>query len=73
VTKRPQHTDGEGNGSSAAELLVEPLGDDRWEWRYVEAATGVQLHSNENYASAEEAAEWARRAYPDLSVAGHDN
>ncbi len=67
MTKQHQPTD------PHAELVVEQIGGDRWEWRYVEREAGVELHSNENYATAEKAAEWARRAYPDLSVAGEDD
>ena len=49
------------------ELHVDTLGDDRWTWRYVEG--DMELHSNEMYATREEAADRARRAYPDVSPA----
>ena len=55
--------------SSEAQLHVEPVGGDRWTWRYVENGTRIELWSNEMYGSREEAAEWARRAFPDLEVA----
>jgi hypothetical protein len=55
--------------SSAAQVRLEAVGGDRWTWRYVEAGTEIELWSNEMYGSREEAAEWARRAYPDLEVA----
>ena len=58
--------------SSEAQLHVEAVPGDRWTWRYAEAGTGIELWSNETYGSQEEAAEWARRAYPDLEVADSD-
>ena len=47
-------------------LHVEPLGD-QWTWRYVEG--DLELHSNETYPTEEEAADRARRAYPDVELA----
>ena len=52
-----------------AELRVESVEDDRWTWRYVEPEDGVELHSNETYATADDAKDWARRAYPDVPLA----
>ena len=49
------------------ELHVDPVGDDMWTWRYVEG--DMELHSNETYSSREEAADKARRAYPDVELA----
>lgn len=50
-----------------AELRVDPLSEGAgWTWRYVEP--GVELNSNETYATREAATNAARRAYPDLSV-----
>ena len=52
-----------------AELRVEAVEDDGFTWCYVEPDSGVELYSNETYATADEAKEWARRAYPDLQLA----
>jgi hypothetical protein len=52
-----------------AELHVDSIVDERWAWRYVEPGTGLELHSNETYGTRQAAAEAARRAYPDLSLA----
>lgn len=48
------------------ELHVDAIEDDRWTWRYVEG--DMELHSNETYSSRDEAADRARRAYPDVEV-----
>ncbi len=40
--------------------------DSAWTWCYVEPGHHVELYSNEFYRTAEEAKEWARRAYPDV-------
>ena len=53
-----------------AELRVEAVEDDGWTWCYVEPEDGVELYSNETYATADDAKDWARRAYPDLPLAG---
>ena len=55
-----------------AELRVEAVEDDGWTWCYVEPEDGVELYSNELYATADDAKDWARRAYPDLPLAGDD-
>ncbi len=52
-----------------AQLQVRQGEDGRWTWRYVEPETGVELDSNESFASRESAVDWARRAYPDLPFA----
>ncbi len=49
------------------ELHVDAVGDDQWAWRYVEG--DMELNSNETFASREEAADKARRAYPDVDLA----
>jgi hypothetical protein len=48
------------------ELHVEPVDDDRWTWRFVEG--DLELQSNEIYSTREDAAERARRAYPDVEL-----
>ncbi len=47
-------------------IHLDPAGDERWTWRYVEDETGLELYSNETFSSRETAMEWARRAYPDV-------
>jgi ubiquinol-cytochrome c reductase cytochrome b subunit len=49
-------------------LYVEPEPGGRWRWRYVEADNDVELCSNETFASADEARESGRRAYPGTPV-----
>jgi ubiquinol-cytochrome c reductase cytochrome b subunit len=49
-------------------LYVEPEPGGRWRWRYLEADYDVELCSNETFASADEARESGRRAYPDTPV-----
>ena len=49
-----------------AELQVLSVEDDGWTWSYVEPEHHVELYSNETYATAEDAKDWARRAYPDV-------
>lgn len=51
------------------QLHVDAVDDDRWTWRYVEQETGLELYSNEMFSSREIAAEWAKRAYPDVPLA----
>ena len=46
--------------------------DERWTWCYVEPATGIELFSNETYATREGATEYARRAYPDVPFADEE-
>jgi hypothetical protein len=55
-----------------AELRVHSVEDDGWTWYYVEPEDGVELYSNETYATADDAKEWARRAYPDVPFAEDD-
>ncbi len=52
-----------------AELRVHPVEGGGWTWCYVEPDDDVELYSNETYATADVAEEWAQRAYPDLEVA----
>ena len=52
-----------------AELRVEAVEDDGWTWCYVEPDDGVELYSNELYATVDDAKELARRAYPDVPLA----
>jgi hypothetical protein len=52
-----------------AELRVEAVEDDGWTWCYVEPERGVELYSNETYTTADDARQWARRAYPDVPLA----
>jgi hypothetical protein len=52
-----------------AELRVQSIEDDGWTWSYVEPEHDVELYSNETYATAEGAKDWARRAYPDVPFA----
>jgi hypothetical protein len=52
-----------------AELHVETVEDDGWTWCYVEPENGVKFYSNETYATADDAGQWARRAYPDVPLA----
>jgi hypothetical protein len=49
-----------------AELRVRSLGEHVWTWAYVEPESDVELYSNETYATADEARDWARRAYPEV-------
>ena len=56
-------------GGAPPEIRVYRL-DGTWGWCYVEPATDIELHSNTNYGSRDEAAAAARLAYPDLPVAG---
>ncbi|MDQ4097608.1 MAG: hypothetical protein M3144_07055 [Actinomycetota bacterium] len=52
-----------------AELRVSQIEDDGWTWCYVDPAHDIELFSNETYESSETAAEWARRAYPEVPFA----
>ncbi len=49
-----------------AELRVQSLDEYGWTWCYVEPETDVELYSNETYPTADDARDWARRAYPDV-------
>jgi hypothetical protein len=55
-----------------AELRVRSVDDDEWTWSYVEPDNDVELYSNEVYPTAEDARDWARRAYPKVPFAEHD-
>ncbi|MCA1672700.1 MAG: hypothetical protein LC799_11020 [Actinobacteria bacterium] len=55
-----------------AELRVQSVEGDGWTWCYVEPEDGVELYSNETFSTADEAKDWARRAYPDLPFAEAD-
>ena len=55
-----------------AELRVQSVEGDGWTWCYVEPEDGVELYSNETFSTVDEAKDWARRAYPDLSFAEAD-
>jgi hypothetical protein len=70
VSKSPPPAEGDetGGGGPRAELQV-VAAEERWTWRYVEPDTGVELDSNETFASREAAVDWARRAYPDVPFA----
>ncbi|MDQ4089170.1 MAG: hypothetical protein M3163_02530 [Actinomycetota bacterium] len=57
------------NQPPRAELRVEAVEGDRWTWCYVEPDDGVKLYSNETYATADDAKDWSRRAYPDVPLA----
>lgn len=47
-------------------LEVERAGDGRWNWRYVDSSTSVDLPGNTTFPNPEEAVASARRAYPDV-------
>ncbi len=57
--------------ASAADAVLElhSRPDGRWTWCYREPDREVELHSNLDYATREEAAISARRAYPDVPFA----
>ena len=52
-----------------AELRVRSVEGDGWTWCYVEPEDDIELYSNETYATADAAKDWARRAYPDVPFA----
>ncbi len=54
--------------SGSAHLRLNSMEGGGWTWSYVEADSDVELHSNERYGNREDAAEWAKRAYPDLDL-----
>jgi hypothetical protein len=60
------------NRQPRAELRVHRVEGDGWTWCYVEPEEDVELYSNETYGTAEDAATWARRAYPDVALVEHD-
>jgi hypothetical protein len=51
-----------------AVLHVYQRHDRHWGWCYQEPDSGLELHSNDDYPTREEAAESARRAYPDVPL-----
>ncbi len=55
--------------SAGAHIRINAGEGGRWTWSYVEPDSDIELHSNETYSSREDAANWAKRAYPDLDVA----
>ena len=55
-----------------AELRVHRVEDDGWTVCYVEPEAGVELYSNETYATADDARAWGRRAFPDVEFAEDD-
>jgi hypothetical protein len=58
--------------AAGAVLEVHDRPDGRWAWCYREPAAAVELHSNLDFATREEAAVSARRAYPDVPFAESD-
>ena len=54
------------DAAGGAVLRVYQRPDGRWGWCYHEPGGDVWLHSNQDYASREEAVISARRAYPDV-------
>ena len=48
------------------ELHVDEVGENHWAWRYVEG--DMELNSNETFTSRDQAADNARRAYPDVDL-----
>jgi hypothetical protein len=65
------HQPADAGGEPQAELHLGEVGD-RWAWRWVEPASGIELHSNETFATREGAKESARGAYPDVPFAGEE-
>ncbi len=55
-----------------AELRILSLDEHGWAWCYVEPDNDVELFGNETYRNADEAREWARRAYPEVPFAEDD-
>lgn len=62
----------DGARSTEREAVVEvyEAGEGTWKWRYREPLTDVELDSNNTFSSRDAAAGSARRAYPDLAIAG---
>jgi hypothetical protein len=54
--------------TAKAVLRVYHHPDGNWRWCYQEPDSGLELHSNDDFSTREEAAASARRAYPDLAV-----
>ena len=55
--------------AARAVLRVYRRDDSHWGWCYQEPDSGLELHSNDDYPTREEAAESARAAYPDVPLA----
>ena len=55
-----------------AEIRFHRVEDDGWTVCYAEPEAGVELYSNETYATVDDAKEWARRAFPDVPFAEGD-
>jgi hypothetical protein len=51
-----------------AVLHVYRRDDSHWAWSYQEPDSGIELHSNDDYPTREEASAAARRVYPDLPL-----
>ena len=62
--------DGAGPIERDAVVEVYGTGDGGWKWRYREPDTDVVLDSNNAFSTRAAAVESARRAYPDLVIAG---
>ena len=60
----PKQAEPERPGGGVLEIHSRP--DGRWTWCYREPERGVELQSNLDYPTREEAAVSARRAYPDV-------
>lgn len=63
----PKQAEPEGSAPAVLEMNSRP--DGRWAWCYREPDRAVELHSNLDFATREEAAISARRAYPDVPFA----
>ncbi len=64
----PKRPEPEVDAGAVLELYSRP--DGRWAWCYREPDRGVELHSNLDFPTREDAAVSARRAYPDVPFAG---
>jgi hypothetical protein len=53
---------------AGAVLRVYHRDDRHWAWCYEEPDRDLELHSNDEYPTREEAAASARRAYPDVPL-----
>lgn len=66
MTSKSRPADGARAGSPS--LRVYEIHDGTWTWCYDDPAAGVELHSNTDYSSPDEAAAAARQAYPDVAL-----
>ena len=64
----PKRPESESDAGAVLELYSRQ--DGRWSWCYREPDQGVVLRSNLDFATREDAAVSARRAYPDVPFAG---